>query len=122
MRLSEHDIQKAFFSWCDFQPTLEKYPELRLMHAIPSGMWAKNIQIALKAKSEGLKSGVPDTHLPVARKGFHGLYIEFKRDKKLYLSANQKKWFEWLRKEGNKCEVVRSTDEAIKIVEDYLGG
>jgi len=117
--LKEHDIQSGFFSWCKFPPALEKYPELKLFFAVPNGMWSKNIQIAVKAKKEGLRRGVPDTFLPVARGKYYGLFIEFKTAKN-YLTRDQKEWFAWLAEQGFLCKIAKSTDEAIKIVEDYL--
>ena len=116
--LSEHEIQKSFFSWLSFPPTLVKYPEVKKFYAVPNGLRTA-IRTAVKAKAEGLKSGVPDTFLPVARKGYNGLYIEFKT-KKNYLSHNQKEWFMWLMEEGFRCKVAKSLDEAIETVEDYL--
>ena len=117
--LSEHEIQSAFFRWCEFPPTLEKYPEVKGFFAVPNGIRTVNIRIAVKAKAEGLRRGVPDTFLPVARGEYYGLFIEFKTPKN-YLSRDQKEWFKWLKNEGFKCEIAKSTDEAIKITEDYL--
>lgn len=75
MRQVEHEHQKAFFEWCEYQKN--KYPELALFHAIPNG-GARHVSVAKKLKSEGVKAGVLDTQLPVPRGGFIGLAIEFK--------------------------------------------
>lgn len=53
-------------------------PELADYHAIPNGGMRDKIT-AGKLKAEGVKAGIPDTFLPVARRGFHGLYIEMKK-------------------------------------------
>lgn len=53
------------------------YPCLRLMYHVPNeGKRTK--ATAAKMKRIGLKKGVPDICLPVARGGFHGCYIEMK--------------------------------------------
>lgn len=71
--MSEHDTQKAFFSWIAKQ----RIPDIDLMHATPNG-GHRNIVTATKLKAEGVKAGVPDVSWPVARGGFIGLAIEFK--------------------------------------------
>ena len=70
-------------------------------------------------KAEGLKAGVPDLCLPVARQGYHGLYIEMKygRNKP---TAKQKWWLEKLAEQGYKTIVCWGADEAIAVLEDYL--
>ena len=72
---TEAEEQIALFQWADFWK--RKYPELELLHHVPNGGYrSKKTAIALKA--QGVKSGVPDVCLPVARGGYHGLYIEMK--------------------------------------------
>lgn len=55
-------------------------------------------------RSEGLKSGVPDLCLPVARSGYHGLYIELKAGKNKP-TDNQLAWLEVLEAQGYKTAV-----------------
>lgn len=79
---TEDAHQMALFCWCNLN--LKKYPELRWFHAIPNGGsrgdTAQSRAIAGgKMKAGGVKPGVPDTLLPVARGGCHGLYIELKK-------------------------------------------
>ena len=73
---TEHGIQAAFFA--SLVPYYETHPELRLIFAIPNG-GQRNPATAGRLKAEGVKAGVPDTFLPVARLGFYGLFIEFKK-------------------------------------------
>jgi hypothetical protein len=54
-----------------------RWPELRLLYAVPSGGDRHPI-VAAKMRAEGVRAGVPDYCLPVARGGYHGLYIELK--------------------------------------------
>lgn len=81
LRRSEHDEQVALFAWAAL--AAPKYPELRLLFAIPnaggfSGGFKANVARVARLKREGVKSGVPDICLPVARGGAHALYVELK--------------------------------------------
>lgn len=73
---TEHGHQAALFCWC--AANRNRFPELEWFHAIPNGGLRSKAQ-AGKLKAEGVKSGVCDTFLPVARRGYHGLYIEMKK-------------------------------------------
>jgi hypothetical protein len=73
-------------------------------------------------KAEGLKGGVPDICLPVARGGHHGLYIELKRIKNSRVTEEQLKWLENLAGQGYVAAVCRGADEAIDLITRYLGG
>lgn len=64
-------------------------PDLELLHAIPNGGHRDKVTAA-KLKAEGVKAGIPDVFLPVARSfgvpggpvtWYHGLYVELKRPK-----------------------------------------
>lgn len=70
--------QQCLFRWAEFASG--KYPELRLMYHIPNG-GARSKATAGRLKAEGVKAGVPDICLPVSRDGYHGLYIELKRER-----------------------------------------
>lgn len=75
MKNEEHAIQSAFFSWVALNKT--RIRELQAFHAIPNG-GHRHVAVAAKLKKEGVRAGVLDTQLPVARGGFVGLAIEFK--------------------------------------------
>ena len=94
-------------------------PELALLYAIPNG-GARHRVVAAKLKAEGVKAGVPDYHLPVARGGWHGLWIELKRTKGGALSAEQRAWHSSLRAQGHRVEVCRGWEEAFDVIRDYL--
>ena len=74
---------------------------------------------ALKCKKEGLTKGVADSFLMRAKNGFNGLYIEFKT-KKGRLTQEQRNFIATATREGYKAEVVRSIDEFMKTVDEYL--
>ena len=64
---TEHIEQALLFKWATFSSG--KYPELEYMFAIPNGGY-RHYRTAADLKSEGVKSGVPDIMLPVARGGY----------------------------------------------------
>lgn len=76
---------------------------------------------AVKLKRMGVKKGYPDITIPIARKGYHGLYIELKRVSGGILSPEQKMWLAKLNAEGNLALRANGFQEAANIIEDYLG-
>jgi hypothetical protein len=106
--------------WTQQAHIRRKYPVLKLLYHIPNERQCSPVQGRL-LKLLGVKSGVPDLHLPASRGGYHGLYIEMKADKGK-VSENQSWWIEELEAQGYKCAVCRGYEEAIKVLEDYLCG
>jgi hypothetical protein len=90
--MSESAEQIALFQWAGLATAA--VPELRLLHAIPNG-GLRTKTTAARLKREGLKPGVPDIVLPVARHGWHGLYIELKFGKGR-VSESQQWWHDEL--------------------------
>lgn len=133
-RHEEHAIQAGFFTWARLQEASQ--PALRLLFAIPNGAFlggdvktlrnGSTVSMAAirmnRLKAEGLKPGVPDVMLPVARGGKHGLFLEFKRPKGGKHSEGQKLWRDMLLAAGFAHETPRSLDEAIAAVVNYLKG
>lgn len=112
---SEHEIQASFFDLLALHPSLYV---LRFFHAIPNGS-ARHYVVGKKLKEEGVKAGVLDTHLPVARGNYHSLWIEFKRPGET-LSDKQKIWSQFLKDEGNCVEVCTSAEAAWTVTRHYL--
>lgn len=117
-RTSESEEQAAIFEWCAWNRG--KYPELELLYHIPNGGKRSKAEAA-RFKREGVKAGVPDLCLPVARRGFHGLYIELKAEKGV-VSAEQKKWIAELKRQNYCTFVAYGAAAAIKELVFYLGG
>lgn len=112
--MSEHEIQKAFFQWLAF-----KNPKVyRLAFAIPNG-GHRHIAVAAKLKAEGVKSGVPDIFIPVAQKGFHGLFIEVKTEKGTPTKA-QLIMMDELASQGYMVVLCKGLDAIIDTVESYF--
>lgn len=112
----EDDEQATVINYCSYMAS--KYKGLDLIYAIPNG-GSRNQLEAVKLKRTGVKAGVPDLCLPVARNGKHGLYIEMKRKEGGRLSDYQKQWIERLSEQGYETAVCKGADEAIAVIEKY---
>ncbi len=115
---TEHAEQRALMTWATLNAA--RYPALGLLFAIPNG-GHRSVATAGRLKAEGVKSGVPDLCLPVARQGFHALYIEMKREKGGVLSEEQKLWKTALEAERNAWFLCAGADKAQEVLEWYLG-
>lgn len=113
----EDSEQTMLFNWAKM--ARGKYPELDLMYAIPNGGY-RSIKTAKLMKATGVKAGIPDICLPVARHGFHALYIEMKRRKGGTVSVTQKSMINALAAQGNLAIVCHGMDEAIDALKNYL--
>ena len=92
---TEHDEQVALFQWAELNEGA--MPELALLFAVPNGGY-RPMTTAAQLKAEGVKAGVPDVCLPVARGRFHGLWLELKRaDHSNHATQLQEEWIERLR-------------------------
>lgn len=114
MRDIEHQIQVACVNYFRL-----KFRDA-LIFAIPNG-GARDIRVAQKLKAEGVLAGVPDLCVPIPKNGYNGLYIEMKAGKKGVVSDKQKDVMARLERSGYRCEVCRSLDDFIKVVDDYMG-
>ena len=93
-------------------------PELEYMHHIPNG-GKRDKRTAVALKRQGVKAGVPDICLPVARNGYHGLYIELKAGKNK-ATKSQEKWQKFLNSQGYYAVICYGWHEAAKVIEEYL--
>lgn len=116
MNASEHQEQKALFAWASLAEG--RWPELGLLYAVPNG-GHRHKAVAARMKAEGVKSGVPDICLPVARGGYHGLYIELKTVRGQVSNA-QRQWLRRLQAQGYRVAICRGWEAARKFIEDYL--
>lgn len=116
---TEDEEQIALMQWAAVMSV--RYPELRLMYHIPNGGSRKRVE-AVRFKAMGVKKGVPDICLPVARGQFHGLYIELKRQQGGRVSDEQNQWIEALRDQGYFAAVCKGWKQARVTIELYLTG
>ena len=110
---TEHQEQCAVIAWCD------QHPIAKHIFAIPNGAH-KSPATAAKFKREGLRKGVPDLFLPIPSKGYHGLFLELKRERGGAVSENQKIWLGMLSSAGYCCHIVSGSEIAIAVIQEYL--
>jgi hypothetical protein len=138
-KVSEHGEQCTVIEWARAHEGVE--PRLGLLFAIPNGAklpYTKSSRgvryspEAIRLKSEGLRPGVPDLFLPVPEYGggddlpfgefvqWHGLFIEMKSLGGT-LTVEQKEMIEQLRTQGYRVEVCHGAEQAIAVLQEYLG-
>lgn len=124
--MSEHAEQAAIFEWAQLLES--RHPELSLLFAVPNGAklpWRKNkagqrySPEAIRLKQEGLRPGVPDMCLPVARRGYYGLFIELKTGRNKP-SDYQTWWLDRLAEQGYLACACWGAGEAIETISEYL--
>jgi len=116
----EHSrLQKACVKWFRYQHSDIK----DLLFSIPNGIPLANQNIRTKIynklKEEGLQPGVPDLFLAVGNSIYNGLFIEVK-SKTDRLRKVQADMIRELESENYKCVVVRSLDEFMEVIKEYL--
>ena len=116
---SESVEQQRLFLWARMQSG--KYPCLTLMYHIPNE-GKRSRATGGRLRAEGLKAGVPDICLPVARGGCHGLYIELKRQHGGRLLPAQAEWMEKLKAQGYQVALCHGWEAASEIILEYLKG
>lgn len=115
----ETEEQQALFEWAKLNE--RSIPELSLMFAIPNG-GKRYRKTACTLKAEGVKPGVSDIFLPVARCGFHGMFIEMKRKRGGKLSDEQRYFIATVTQQGYLAIVPEGWEEASKWILGYLQG
>lgn len=106
---SEDAEQEAVVEYCDLL-------HIPIVHIPNEGK--RSLSYAARMKRMGLRSGFPDLLVPLARGGYHGLFIEMKYGKNK-TTKEQKEWLERLSAEGYACAVCYNAAEAIKTIENY---
>lgn len=117
MNHGEYQDQCAFFQWAELNS--KKYPILNLLYASANGE-KRDKMAGARLKRSGVKAGIPDIHLPIAKNGFFGLYIEMKAGKNKP-TEKQSWWIKTLRKAGHRVEVCYGWEAAVVITKEYLG-
>lgn len=115
---SERQHQQAVMKWARQPSIRERWPELALLHHIKNETTGGAAEVAAD-KAMGVKKGVPDLCLPVARNGYHGLYIEMKTPSGRASDA-QRWWMMELTKQGYRAVVCHGYDAAVAELCWYL--
>lgn len=114
---SESTEQIAFFQRVDW--TLARDLS-RMVWAVPNG-GKRDPKTAARLKAEGVKAGVLDITVAIARPGWHGLFIEMKRAEGGRASEAQCAYLAGLRAGGYRAEVCEGAEAAWNVLCDYLG-
>lgn len=112
----ESEEQVTLFEWAEVMSG--RHPCLKLIYHVPNG-GQRSVAVAGKLKAEGVKAGVPDICLPVARGIYHGLYIELKAGRNK-ATAEQEWWLSALSEEGYKAILCRGWEMAAEAILAYL--
>ena len=93
----------------------------RLLFHVPNGGHRHKL-VAIKLKEQGVKPGVPDLVLPMARGGYFGLYIEFKAapPNDAPVSLTQHGFIQALNAQGYLAVVCRGHSDVLEILRAYL--
>jgi len=116
----EHSrLQAACIKYFRYQ-----YSEYKLLlFSIPNGipLANKNVRTKIykKLKEEGLQPGVPDLFLAVGNSIYNGMFIEIK-SKTDRLRKKQVDMIRALEQQNYKCIIVRSLDEFMEVIKEYL--
>jgi VRR-NUC domain len=115
---SEHEEQVALIEWVQICGLIYD-SRLDMIYANPNG-GKRHKSVAAEIRAEGGKAGVPDLFLPVAARGYHGLYIEMKRLKNSSTSPEQKEFISRLNEQGYLAVVCKGWVKAAETLIDYL--
>jgi hypothetical protein len=118
----EGDQQAAIIRWADEQ--CATHPELDLLNASLNGIKLggsskQRARTIAKAKREGMRVGYPDLFLPVARNGWHGLFIELKH-RRNKPTPEQVQWLDRLTEQGYLATACWEAHDAINVISEYL--
>ena len=75
-------------------------------------------------KEQGVKAGVSDIFLPVAKGGYFGLWVELKAPvvdgKKNYPTEAQAEWIQIMNEQGYKAVACWGWEQAKSVIEEYI--
>ena len=108
---TEDAEQETVIQYC----TLKK---IKVVH-IPNES-KRSLAYGAKMKRMGLSKGFPDLLFPTPHNGFHGLYIELKRDRTCKPTAEQLEWISYLNSQGYRAKVCYGAGEAIDEINWYF--
>lgn len=93
----------------------------KLIYHVPNGGHRVKA-VAAKLKAQGVKAGIPDLVLPMARGGYFGLYIEFKAKPPFDapVLASQDACLQALLGQGYLAIVCRGSIDAVEAIRAYL--
>ena len=108
--MSEHDETAAVVEYCD----LKGYT----VYHIPNEA-KRSPQAAARLKAEGMRPGIPDLCLPMARGRYHSLYIEVKAPGGKP-TEEQVAWIHRLRANGMCAYCCEGVGNAVALIDAYM--
>ena len=112
----EDDEQAVVIRWARLME--QRHPTLRWLLHIPNG-GSRNPKEAVRLKAQGVLPGVADLFLPVARRDYHGCWLEMKT-REGRVSPEQQTFLADMTAAGYFAQVVRGSEEAIRLLQWYL--
>lgn len=109
--------QTALFKWIDLQ-----YPqESKLIYHVPNG-GHRHKATAGKLKGQGVRAGMPDINVDIARGGYFGLRIEFKATPPhdAAVSPKQRDALQLLTERGYLAIICRGAHDAQEQIRAYF--
>ena len=103
--------QKAVVQWC-------AYMNIPVVHIPNEGK--RSPRQGAELKQMGLQKGFPDLFIPVAKGGYHGLFIEMKYGR-YRVTPEQKVWLSNLADNGYCCALCVGAENAIANIKNYIG-
>lgn len=100
-----------------------KHPDVGpLLIHIPNGGSRSNAFEGYRLKRQGVRAGVSDLLLPVARGGYFGLWIEFKAapPNNAAVTKPQKEWIDEMERQGYRALVCLGVESALSELDAYL--
>lgn len=115
---SESNEQQKLFAWSEIARLIPEYKGIELMYHIPNEGKRSNYTGG-KMKKEGMKNGVSDICLPLAKGCYHGFYIEMKYGNNK-LTDEQRYFLKGVKNQGYATAVCYSAEEAIRKIQLYF--
>ena len=116
----ESSEQIKIFLW--IKENEEVYPVLKTIFHTPNSFFGTGFAIIMWLKKLGMRKGVYDIIVPIAKKGYSSLWIEMKKEKGK-LSSEQKMFSELINLYSDfptKFEICYNSDNCIKLIKEYL--
>nr|WP_286009644.1 VRR-NUC domain-containing protein [Salinicola sp. S1-1-2] len=90
-------------------------------YAVPNGGSRHGLEAA-KMKQQGVRSGVSDLVIPIARGGYHGLYLELKATppRDADLAESQRVWLARMEAAGYCAKLALGIEQAQAVIREYM--
>jgi len=116
----EGQIQIQVMDWV--RNNEEAYEQLKVIYHTPNSFFGTGFGVIQWLKKLGMRKGVHDIIIPIAKNGYSSYWIEIKKEKSK-LTIEQKMFQELINKYSDtptKFEVFTDADSCIDSIKDYL--